>query len=319
MNAGTKLTLAFAALIVISLVVYYTMLSGDDTMEVVMDDPRQPTVEVPEPRVEQQPTPRQVTPPQPTPAPSPRIDTETRPPAANSGRLLGDSVEQALAPQRDLQAEQPPVAARSGEESDSSPLADRAPVVVPEAPRPNDGGKDAPDVSAPAPSDPEDATEDAEESDAADENDAEEVPEQPQPSPAPAAPQPPQYTDYTIKSGDTMSSIARDWFEDESKWDLIAKANPFVDPNRLAVGQVLRLPPKDTEREEIDDRAGAAATTYVVRSGDNLSKIARAYYSDVSQWRIIYEANRELLGNNPNNLRVGMRLVIPPAPQPAED
>jgi ABC-type amino acid transport substrate-binding protein len=61
--------------------------------------------------------------------------------------------------------------------------------------------------------------------------------------------------------------------------------------------------------------AGAAAPidTYVVQPGDTLSKIAREYYGDAwaTSWRRIYEANRDVIGDDPGQLDVGMTLDIP--------
>ena len=57
--------------------------------------------------------------------------------------------------------------------------------------------------------------------------------------------------------------------------------------------------------------AGAQATSYVVKSGDSLSKIARRIYGDAKQWTRIYEANRELIGKDPDLIHPGQDLVIP--------
>ena len=52
--------------------------------------------------------------------------------------------------------------------------------------------------------------------------------------------------------------------------------------------------------------------TYTVRPGDTLSKIAREYYGDESQYMRIYEANRDKL-KDPDRLNAGQELRIPPA------
>ncbi len=59
--------------------------------------------------------------------------------------------------------------------------------------------------------------------------------------------------------------------------------------------------------------AAAAADTYTVQSGDNLSSIAARFYNDASEWRPIFEANRDRL-DGPESLRTGMVLRIPPRP-----
>ena len=52
---------------------------------------------------------------------------------------------------------------------------------------------------------------------------------------------------YTVKSGDTLSKIAKAMYGDASKYPLIFEANtPMLkDPNKIYPGQVLRIPPLD--------------------------------------------------------------------------
>jgi nucleoid-associated protein YgaU len=52
------------------------------------------------------------------------------------------------------------------------------------------------------------------------------------------------------------------------------------------------------------------ARTYTVRKGDSLSKIAQQEYGDASQWRRIYEANRDQI-KDPDLIHPGWTLVIP--------
>ena len=55
----------------------------------------------------------------------------------------------------------------------------------------------------------------------------------------------------------------------------------------------------------------AAGETYTVVSGDSLSKIARNHYGDGAKWKQIYEANKEAIGDNPDNISAGLVLTIP--------
>lgn len=50
---------------------------------------------------------------------------------------------------------------------------------------------------------------------------------------------------------------------------------------------------------------------YAVQTGDTLSRIAGRYYGDFSNWRAIYEVNQDVIGNNPDLIRPGQRLLIP--------
>ena len=50
---------------------------------------------------------------------------------------------------------------------------------------------------------------------------------------------------------------------------------------------------------------------YTVVAGDSLSKIAKKYYGDASQWKRIFEANRDQI-ENPDLIQPGWKLAIPP-------
>jgi nucleoid-associated protein YgaU len=125
---------------------------------------------------------------------------------------------------------------------------------------------------------------------------------------------PPQTTEYTVKSGDTMVTIAKTWFGDETKWSLIAKANPWVDPARMQIGQKLQLPAKDAKPAPVKEQLAVDKSVYIVRSGDSLAKIAREFYDNVAMWEKIYEINRAVIGDDPADLQVGIKLKLPSAP-----
>ncbi|MCX6048096.1 MAG: transporter substrate-binding domain-containing protein [Chloroflexi bacterium] len=51
---------------------------------------------------------------------------------------------------------------------------------------------------------------------------------------------------------------------------------------------------------------------HTIAQGETLSTIALRYYGSSTLWTRIYEANRDKIGDDPNNLVLGMELVIPP-------
>lgn len=53
------------------------------------------------------------------------------------------------------------------------------------------------------------------------------------------------------------------------------------------------------------------AKEYTVKSGDCLSAIARQVYGDASKWTKIYEANKSIIGGNPNLIFPGQKYTIP--------
>jgi nucleoid-associated protein YgaU len=98
---------------------------------------------------------------------------------------------------------------------------------------------------------------------------------------------------YTVQSGDTLRSIAQQFYGDSTLWTLIQAANPGIDPNNLQIGQQLQIP---------------FGQQYTVQSGDTLNNIAQRFYNNSSWWTLIQAANP---GIDPNNLQIGQLLQIP--------
>jgi len=80
-------------------------------------------------------------------------------------------------------------------------------------------------------------------------------------------------------------------------------AVPLASPSALAVASP--VVPEATA-------SVAAATTYTVQPGDTLRSIAQDQYGDAGMWPRIYEANRDTIGSNPDNLVAGTTLTLPP-------
>lgn len=55
----------------------------------------------------------------------------------------------------------------------------------------------------------------------------------------------------------------------------------------------------------------AQEQTYTVVKGDSLSKIAKALYGSAGKWKVIYEANKDMI-KNPDLIYPGQVLRIPP-------
>ncbi|MCA8831845.1 LysM peptidoglycan-binding domain-containing protein [Hymenobacter pini] len=60
-----------------------------------------------------------------------------------------------------------------------------------------------------------------------------------------------------------------------------------------------------------NQNSAPAGDTYTVVSGDSLSKIARNHYGDGSKWHQIYEANKGVIGSDPDKIEVGQVLTLP--------
>lgn len=51
-----------------------------------------------------------------------------------------------------------------------------------------------------------------------------------------------------------------------------------------------------------------------VAMGEDLFIIAELYYGDWPLWELIYDVNREQIGDNPELLEPGMELIVPELP-----
>jgi nucleoid-associated protein YgaU len=106
---------------------------------------------------------------------------------------------------------------------------------------------------------------------------------------------------YVVQPGDTLSKIAQEAYGDANLWPKIYAENKSVignDPNRISSGQRLFIPPLGHIR-------------YTVQPGDSLSGIARRFYGDPNRWREIYDANRQVIGNDPDLILPGQVFQIP--------
>jgi nucleoid-associated protein YgaU len=58
--------------------------------------------------------------------------------------------------------------------------------------------------------------------------------------------------------------------------------------------------------------AARGGSTYIVKKGDSLSKIARQFYGDAGKWKKIHAANSDKIPN-PDLIHPGLELTIPEA------
>lgn len=118
--------------------------------------------------------------------------------------------------------------------------------------------------------------------------------------------------EYIVKRGDSFESIAREFLGDSALWTVLARENPFVSPERLSPGAVIRVPTtRDAKIEPAMPVAVPRDAEYVVASGDTLSAISQRVYGTTAHTDALFRANRDRLAS-PNALKVGQVLVIPP-------
>ena len=120
---------------------------------------------------------------------------------------------------------------------------------------------------------------------------------------------------YTIRSGDTLSSIASRYHTTVAA---LAAANHISNPNVIYAGQSLTVPDSySSTPAPAPAQTSSGSVSYTVKSGDSLSAIASRYGTTVAAI-----AARNGI-SNPNLIYVGQKLTIPtsggsaPAPAPS--
>ena len=109
---------------------------------------------------------------------------------------------------------------------------------------------------------------------------------------------------YTVKSGDTLSTIAS---QHNTTVNQIVLLNQLSNPNLIYVGQVLKLKNNQTTNSSSATSSSTAATTagtYTVKAGDTLSAIASRYSTSSSTLASLNSLS------NPNLIYVGQVLKV---------
>jgi len=106
-------------------------------------------------------------------------------------------------------------------------------------------------------------------------------------------------SEYVVEKGDNYTVISR---KHGVSIAALKEANPAVDPNRIAIGQVLVVPSPAPNPAEPTVPDGS--TQYEVKAGDNLFNIAKTHNTTV-------KGIRDASGLTSNTIRPGQKLIIP--------
>lgn len=90
--------------------------------------------------------------------------------------------------------------------------------------------------------------------------------------------------------------------------DMSMKAELEMQRQNLRPGQVLKPTPSP---------AAPAVIKHVWTKEDTYADLAFKYYGSIKElyWRLIYNHNKQIIGNHPNDIRVGLEIEIPPLPE----
>jgi len=164
------------------------------------------------------------------------------------------------------------------------------------------------------------------------------VERQPEPRPEIKV-KPPEFWEYEVRAGESLQTISRNFYGKPDYATAIARANPLMDPTKLKVGKVIRIPrdPSNIQGLPLTDakpapeeppraksaapkpgpaaaQAAPARRAHRVVEGDTLSGISKKYYGSSGKAGLIYEANKDKLKSE-DDLRIGVELVVPDVPE----
>jgi len=114
---------------------------------------------------------------------------------------------------------------------------------------------------------------------------------------------------YVIAAGDTPNTIAK---KNGVSLKALEEANPGIDAKKLQIGHKLQIPASVAATTPEPSKAGAESTTaassdasiYVVKTGDNLAKIAKAHHTSVN-------AIETLNAMKTSAIKAGQKLKVP--------
>ncbi|MCL2330042.1 MAG: LysM peptidoglycan-binding domain-containing protein, partial [Phycisphaerae bacterium] len=144
---------------------------------------------------------------------------------------------------------------------------------------------------------------------------------------------------HVVEKGDTYYSLAVKYLGHGKYAKLIQEANPGRDGSKIHIGQKIKIPdlPNEsagtsgTDKVGSDKTAGKTAATgtkgkeiketlppidpsraYTVQPGDGWRSMARRFLSREEDYPKLYELNKERVNSNPDLLRPGMVIELPP-------
>lgn len=112
---------------------------------------------------------------------------------------------------------------------------------------------------------------------------------------------------YQVNSGDTLMKIAFEHYGDVTKWHTLYEMNKDIlkQYNTIYPGMILKL---GKEEFVVVERNGKP---YLIRRNDTLMRISNVLYGTVTEWKRLWENNRQLI-HNPNKIYAGFKLYYLP-------
>ena len=92
-------------------------------------------------------------------------------------------------------------------------------------------------------------------------------------------------------------------------FDITLKEYKTVNVRKIKVNTKTQKAKVKSKKKRVSSKL--IPTTYKTKKNDSLSKLAKKFYGDSSKWKLIYNANKKVIGSNAKKLKAGLTLKIP--------
>lgn len=150
-------------------------------------------------------------------------------------------------------------------------------------------------------------------------------PQSGQPMPTPGR----EYRTHQLADDETLTAVSLKYYNTAKLVNAIARFNGIADPNKVRAGHRLNVPDLDELIEATGDTSvlqivndtapprttteaaqQPAYTSYEIKRGDILSKLASKYMGTGNRWRELYELNKHVI-DDPHKLKEGTVIRVP--------
>jgi tetratricopeptide (TPR) repeat protein len=123
---------------------------------------------------------------------------------------------------------------------------------------------------------------------------------------------PPEYWMHTVRKGESLSIIAKRYYGDDKKIDIIRRFNNMEKTTRVKPGKIVLIPNIHGTKVPAQPSAAAKKNTYFVwhtiSQGQSISELAYLYYGDYKQFHIIARYNDM---DDATRINVGDQIKVP--------
>ena len=123
----------------------------------------------------------------------------------------------------------------------------------------------------------------------------------------------PEYVLHEIQKGESLSIIAKKYYGDYKKFDVIARYNNLKDATMITPGQTIKVPilagtMQTALPETKSELKSTGFVVHTIEPGQSISKLAQIYYGDYHKFHIIAQYNKM---DDATQVKVGDKIKIP--------